>query len=61
MDWLRQIPIGQYVDTSGAEGLSWLQRLDPRLKLLWTLAFLVTPVMAGPRWRLALVWGCCCW
>ena len=55
MDWLRQIPIGQYVDTSGAEGLSWLQRLDPRLKLLWTLAFLVTPVMAGPRWRLALV------
>lgn len=55
MDWLRQIPIGQYVDTSGSEGTSWLQRLDPRLKLLWTLAFLATPVMAGPRWRLALV------
>jgi energy-coupling factor transport system permease protein len=55
MDWLRQIPIGQYVDTSGAEDASWLQRLDPRLKLAWTLAFLVTPVMAGPRWRLALV------
>ncbi|MFN9660197.1 MAG: energy-coupling factor transporter transmembrane component T family protein [Cyanobacteriota bacterium] len=55
MDWLRQIPIGQYVDTSGAEGAGWLQRLDPRLKLGWTLAFLVTPVMAGPRWRLALV------
>ena len=55
MDWLRQIPIGQYVDTSGTEGASWLQRLDPRLKLAWTLAFLVTPVLAGPRWRLALV------
>jgi energy-coupling factor transport system permease protein len=55
MDWLRQIPIGQYVDTSGTEATSWLQRLDPRLKLAWTLAFLVTPVMAGPRWRLALV------
>ncbi|MEB3318346.1 MAG: energy-coupling factor transporter transmembrane protein EcfT [Cyanobacteriota bacterium] len=55
MDWLRQIPIGQYVDTSGAEHTSWLQRLDPRLKLAWTLAFLVTPVLAGPRWRLALV------
>lgn len=55
MDWLRQIPIGQYVDTSGEEGTSWLQRLDPRLKLAWTVAFLVTPVMAGPRWRLALV------
>ncbi|MFN9623256.1 MAG: energy-coupling factor transporter transmembrane component T family protein [Cyanobacteriota bacterium] len=56
MDWLRQIPIGQYVDTSGTEeGTRWLQQLDPRLKLAWTLAFLVTPVMAGPRWRLALV------
>jgi energy-coupling factor transport system permease protein len=55
MDWLRQIPIGQYVDTSGTEGASWLQRLDPRLKLAWTVAFLVTPVMAGPWWRLALV------
>jgi len=55
MDWLRQIPIGQFVDTSATGGSSWLQRLDPRLKLAWTLAFLVAPVMAGPRWRLALV------
>jgi energy-coupling factor transport system permease protein len=55
MDWLRQIPIGQYVDTSDEGGTSWLQRLDPRLKLAWTLAFLVTPVMAAPPWRLALV------
>ncbi|MFM9089723.1 MAG: energy-coupling factor transporter transmembrane protein EcfT, partial [Cyanobium sp.] len=51
MDWLRQIPIGQYVDG----GTSWLHRLDPRLKLAWTLAFLVTPVLAGPVWRLSLV------
>ena len=28
MDWLRQLPIGQYVDQGG----SWLRRLDPRLK-----------------------------
>lgn len=55
MDWLRQIPIGQYVDTSDEGGTGWLQRLDPRLKLAWTLAFLVTPVMAPPSWRLALV------
>ena len=33
MDWLRQIPIGQYVD--GAAG--WLRQLDPRLKLSWVL------------------------
>jgi len=51
MDWLRQIPIGQYVEVGG----SWLQALDPRLKLAWTLAFLLTPILAGPWWRLALV------
>lgn len=55
MDWLRQIPIGQYVDAAGLEGTSWLHRLDPRLKLAWTLAFLVTPVLAAPSWRLSLV------
>ena len=51
MDWLRQIPMGQYVD--GREG--WLRRLDPRLKLAWSLVFLLTPVLAGPLWRLGLV------
>jgi len=51
MDWLRQLPIGQFVDGSS----SWLRRLDPRLKLGWTLAFLVTPILAGPLWRIALV------
>jgi len=51
MDWLRQLPIGQYVDGTGG----WLRRLDPRLKLVWTLAFLLTPILAGPLWRLALV------
>jgi energy-coupling factor transport system permease protein len=48
---LRQIPIGQYVDGTG----SWLRDLDPRLKLAWTVAFLLTPILAGPWWRLALV------
>ncbi len=51
MDWLRQIPMGQYVD--GSEG--WLRRLDPRLKLAWSLMFLLTPVLAGPVWRVGLV------
>lgn len=54
MDWLRQLPIGQYVDP-GSGGGGWLSRLGPRLKLSWTLAFLVTPILAGPLWRLALV------
>jgi energy-coupling factor transport system permease protein len=54
MDWLRQLPIGQYVDP-GSGGGGWMARLDPRLKLAWTLAFLVTPILASPAWRLALV------
>jgi energy-coupling factor transport system permease protein len=56
MDWLRQLPIGQYVASGDGEaGGSWLRRLDPRVKFVWTLAFLVTPILAGPLWRLALV------
>lgn len=51
MDWLRQIPIGQYVDGPDR----WLRRLDPRLKLAWSLLFLLSPVLAGPGWRLSLV------
>ena len=53
MDWLRQIPIGQYVD--GEEG--WLRCLDSRLKFAWVLMFLLTPVLAGPIWRVGLVIG----
>lgn len=58
MDVLRQIPIGQFVAPDPAEaggGGSWLRRLDPRLKLGWSLIFLVTPILAGPLWRLSLV------
>ncbi len=56
MDFLRQLPIGQFVAEESGEGRgSWLRRLDPRLKLAWTVAFLVTPILAGPVWRLGLV------
>lgn len=51
MDWLRQLPLGQYV--AGSSG--WLRLLDPRLKFAWSLAFLLTPVLAGVTWRLGLV------
>ena len=51
MDWLRQIPIGQYVDGSAG----WLRLIDARLKLGWVVMFLLTPVLAGPLWRLGLV------
>ena len=51
MDWLRQIPIGQYVDAKAG----WLRWMDPRLKLGWVLMFLLTPVLAGPIWRVSLL------
>ncbi|MFL0770725.1 MAG: CbiQ family ECF transporter T component, partial [Prochlorococcus sp.] len=51
MDWLRQVPIGQFVAGSS----SWMRRLDPRLKLAWVLMFLLSPVLAAPSWRVGLV------
>ena len=53
MDWLRKVPIGQYV--SGNSG--WIRSLDPRLKMTWVIMFLLTPVLAGPTWRVGLVVG----
>ncbi len=53
MDWLRKIPIGQYV--AGNSG--WLRNLDPRLKMAWVVMFLLTPVLAAPTWRIGLVLG----
>ena len=51
MDWLRQLPLGQYV--AGSSG--WLRRVDPRLKYAWSLALLLTPILANASWRLAVV------
>ncbi len=51
MDWLRQIPVGQYVPGK----TSWLRNLDPRLKIGWVLMFLLTPILASFFWRVALV------
>ena len=51
MDWLRQLPLGQYV--AGSSG--WLRRVDPRLKYAWSLALLLTPILANATWRLAVV------
>ena len=51
MDWLRKIPIGQYV----AGERSWLRYIDPRIKFGWVLFFLITPVLASSEWRVGLV------
>ena len=50
MDWLKKIPIGQYV--SGKS--SWLRVIDPRIKLSWILFFLLTPVLANSIWRVSI-------
>ena len=49
MDWLKKIPIGQYV--SGKS--SWLRIIDPRIKLSWILLFLITPILANSIWRIS--------
>ena len=51
MDWLKKIPIGQYV--SGKS--SWLRGIDPRIKLSWILLFLLTPILANSIWRISTV------
>ncbi len=49
MDWLKKIPIGQYV--SGKS--SWLRVIDPRIKFSWVFFFLLTPILANSIWRIS--------
>ena len=51
MDLLRSLPIGLYLE----QPVTWLHRLDPRVKLAWLLGFLLTPIAASSTWRLILV------
>ncbi|MGF1490077.1 MAG: energy-coupling factor transporter transmembrane component T family protein [Prochloraceae cyanobacterium] len=51
MDLLRSLPIGLYLE----KPYTWLHRLDPRVKLAWLTSFLITPILASPYYRLALV------
>lgn len=51
MDLLRSLPLGLYLE----QPMTWMHRLDPRLKLAWLLSFLATPLLANPLWRLGLV------
>ena len=51
MDLLRSLPIGLYLE----QPVTWLHRIDARVKLAWLLSFLLTPVLANMAWRIALV------
>lgn len=51
MDLLRSLPIGLYLE----QPVTWLHRIDPRVKLAWLMTFLLAPLLANPYWRLGLV------
>ncbi len=53
MNLLTRISVGQYVYGNR----SWLRIIDSRLKIIMVMIFLITPIWAGPIWRLSLV-GC---
>jgi len=53
MNILTKFSVGQYVHGNR----SWLRIIDSRLKLIIVMIFLITPIWAGPIWRLSLV-GC---
>ena len=51
MNIITKFSIGQYVEGNK----SWLRIIDSRLKIITVLLFLITPIWAGPFWRLGLV------
>ena len=51
MNILTKFSVGQYVDGNK----SWLRVIDSRLKIIAVFIFLITPIWAGPLWRLSLV------
>lgn len=50
MDILRSLPIGLYLE----KPVTWLHRLDPRIKLFGLLTFLLSPIQANDLWRIAI-------
>ena len=51
MNLLTKFSVGQYVHGNR----SWLRIIDSRLKIIILMIFLITPIWAGPIWRLSLV------
>ncbi len=51
MDLLRSLPLGLYLE----QPITWLHRLDPRVKLAWLMTFLVTPLLSNLTWRIGIV------
>lgn len=50
MDLLRSLPIGSYLE----QPITWLHKVDPRVKFAWLMTFLIAPVLGNPWWRIGL-------
>ncbi|MEO0539870.1 MAG: CbiQ family ECF transporter T component [Cyanobacteria bacterium P01_A01_bin.105] len=51
MDLLKSLPIGLYLE----QPVTWLHRVDPRVKLGWLVSVLLAPVLSSAPWRIGLV------
>ncbi|OUC13033.1 MAG: hypothetical protein B0A82_19260 [Alkalinema sp. CACIAM 70d] len=51
MDLLRSLPLGLYLE----QPITWMHKLDPRVKLAWLMSFLAAPFLATLEWRIGLV------
>jgi energy-coupling factor transport system permease protein len=51
MDLLKSLPIGLYLE----QPITWLHKLDSRVKLGWLMSFLAAPLLANSAWRIGLV------
>lgn len=51
MDLLRSLPIGLYLE----QPVTWLHRIDARVKVAWLLSILLAPVLASELCRIAIV------
>jgi len=51
MDLMRSLPLGLYLETP----ITWLHKLDSRVKLAWLMSFLVVPLLATLEWRMGIV------
>lgn len=47
---MRSLTIGLYLE----QPITWLHKLDPRIKLFWLLSFLLSPVLANSIWRIVV-------
>jgi energy-coupling factor transport system permease protein len=50
MDLMRSLPLGLYLESP----VTWMHRLDPRVKLGWLMSFLLLPLLASLEWRLGI-------